>query len=244
MVKNHRPRYWSVKNGALQVRKVRFPLLPFLPPPVPSEKKENGHGESLLSFVSFVVVVKGLQVVMASNFHDGGSLDISFFQLVDQSLSSAVVCQFLAAGFERRSGYDSLHHFIDTIDAHWLCFIPNLVFHVVVNRKVKGPVVFICCGRRDKYSLKSDTGQRFPPVANIFGEKSRDFFDNPPPLVLVSPSANSTYSCPSSSLRSAKSSTFILWCSWWPRKPKYCTVVTDFCTLVTDFCTLVTPACD
>ena len=55
---------------------------------------------SLLSFVSFVVVVKGLQVGMASDFHDGGSLDIGFFQLVDQSLSSAVVCQFLAAGFE------------------------------------------------------------------------------------------------------------------------------------------------
>jgi hypothetical protein len=49
-----------------------------------------------------------------------------------------VVCQFLAATFQRSASNDSLHHLIGTIRTHRLCFIPNFGLGFVVDGKVKG----------------------------------------------------------------------------------------------------------
>ena len=62
------------------------------------------------------------------------------------------------------------------------------------------------------------------PVANIFGLTSHGLTFKPPCLVFVRPSANMRNSFPSSSRSSKKSSTFIWWCSWHPRRPKCCVI--------------------
>ena len=59
-------------------------------------------------------------------------------------------------------------------------------------------------------------------MANIFGRKLGSFANNPDWRVLVGFSMNSTYSMLFSSSPKEKSSTFILWCSWRPRRQKYC----------------------
>ena len=90
------------------------------------------------------------------------------------------------------------------------------------QERKSGPVVRNSGGRRHRNSLKIATGHLSSPVANIFGRKLRGFADNRDWRVLVGFSMNSTYSMLFSSSPKERSSTFTLWCSWRPRRPKYC----------------------
>lgn len=77
-------------------------------------------------------------------------------------------------------------------------------------------------GLRSTNCLKRATGHLSPPTENIRGWKSLFLLCSPPCLVFVGPSVNCTNSIPSSFLQSWKSSIFIAWCSWRPRRPKNC----------------------
>ena len=70
-------------------------------------------------------------------------------------------------------------------------------------------------------SLKIVTGFLSPPVANIFGRKPLGFVDSSDWRVLVAFSMNSTYSMLFLSSPKEESLTVMLWCSWWPQRPKY-----------------------
>ena len=88
------------------------------------------------------------------------------------------------------------HEGVDLIDTHSLFFVPDFGFRAFNKGEIKRAISSHLFRSVGSNVLKKETGQRRPPVANIFGCIDLLFPLRPPCRVLVGVPSNVIYSVP------------------------------------------------